>query len=98
MENPGGPGSDPEHPAYDYRGELNYPACFHFANMITVASITSARVLSDFSNYGSAYVQLAAPGSAILSTTKEGGYASGYGTSMACPHVAGAAALIAAAP
>lgn len=97
MENPGGPGSDPEHPAYDYRGELNYPACFHFANMITVASITSARVLSDFSNYGSAYVQLAAPGSAILSTTKEGGYASGYGTSMACPHVAGAAALIAAA-
>lgn len=97
MENPGGPGSDPEHPAYDYRGELNYPACFHFANMITVASITSATSLSDFSNYGSAYVQLAAPGSAILSTTKEGGYASGYGTSMACPHVAGAAALIAAA-
>ncbi|PKL02801.1 MAG: hypothetical protein CVV55_02600, partial [Synergistetes bacterium HGW-Synergistetes-2] len=97
MENPGGPGSDPDHPAYDYRGELNYPACFQFANMITVASITSTTSLSDFSNYGSTYVHLAAPGSVILSTTKEGGYASGSGTSMACPHVAGAAALIAAA-
>ena len=97
LDNPQGPGSDPDDPAYDYRGKLNYPACFHFANMITVASITSTTSRSNFSNYSPTYVQLAAPGSAILSTTKDNGYSPGSGTSMATPHVAGAAALIAAA-
>jgi len=97
IDNPRGPGSDPYHPAYDYRGELNYPACFQFANMITVASITSTTARSDFSNYSPNYVHLAAPGSAVLSTTFDGAYGSKNGTSMACPHVAGAAALVAAA-
>ena len=97
IDNPGGPGSDPGDPTYDYRGELPYPACFQFANMITVASITSTTERSAFSNYSPNYVHLAAPGSAILSTTFDGSYGSKNGTSMATPHVAGAAALIVAA-
>jgi subtilisin family serine protease len=78
----------------------HYPSSYTNVNVIAVASITSTGVLSSFSNYGSASVDLAAPGSGILSTVpgrKAPSYASYSGTSMATPHVTGAAAMHASA-
>ena len=68
---------------------------------ITVAATMSNDARSNHpgwwaSNYGSC-VDLFAPGSAITSTIMDDGSASWYGTSMAAPHVAGAAALLYAA-
>jgi len=65
------------------------------ANAFTVASSTSSDARSSFSNFGSA-VQLFAPGSSITSTWNTSNNATNTisGTSMASPHVAGAAALV----
>lgn len=49
--------------------------------------------LADYSNWGPA-VDIAAPGTCILSTALLGAYRTGSGTSMASPHVAGAAAVL----
>lgn len=80
-----------------------FPAEYPNANVIAVASITSTGAISSFSNYGSTTIDIGAPGSAITSTVPvsskgaiTSGYASYSGTSMATPHVSGAAALYAA--
>merc|ERR1712088_214098 len=62
-------------------------------NLLCVASSTKNDDRSYFSNYGKDYVHVFAPGSDTLSSLP-GGYVTQSGTSMACPHVSGLAALI----
>ncbi|MEJ1107171.1 MULTISPECIES: S8 family peptidase [unclassified Kribbella] len=62
--------------------------------VITVASTTKTGARSGFSNFGLNKIDVAAPGSSILSTLPGGGYGNMSGTSMASPHVAGVAALM----
>ena len=71
-----------------------YPSSFPLGNIIAVASSDCDDQLSLFSNWGPTSVDVAAPGSNILSTVPGGGYACFSGTSMAVPHVAGLAGLI----
>ena len=63
------------------------------ANVLCVAAAGNSG-LASFSNYGLMTVDLAAPGVGIRSTYPPTSYADGDGTSMASPHVAGAAALV----
>ena len=90
-----------------------YPASYELPNVISVAATSSSNLLASFSNRGGQSVHLVAPGQDILSTTPRGYTGDGLvaadtepdgstysflsGTSVASPHVAGAAALACAA-
>jgi len=80
-------------------GNSNANACNYSPastpSAITVGSTTSTNARSSFSNYGNC-VHIFAPGTSIYSSYIGGtsAYSTLSGTSMACPHVAGVAALI----
>ena len=82
-----------------------YPASYDLPNIIAVAATDHYDDLAYFSNIGPTSVDVGAPGDHILSTMptyhvtlNDYGYAMNYdylsGTSMACPHVSGLAALL----
>ncbi|WP_409253806.1 S8 family peptidase [Bacillus sp. SCS-153A] len=65
-----------------------------YANAIAVGAVDSNDNKASFSNYGT-WVDVTAPGVSIASTVPNNGYSYMSGTSMASPHVAGLAGLLA---
>jgi hypothetical protein len=72
-----------------------YPGGYDSPSIINVTGSTKIEGLAG--NYGRPHVHLAAPAINSPTTALGGGYCSYGGTSGACPHVAGAAALLLAA-
>ena len=74
-----------------------YPASYTTPSILTAAASDQNDNRASFSNFGTTSVDVAAPGVGILSTIlSAGNYGTASGTSMASPHTAGSAALLAA--
>lgn len=70
-----------------------YGAPANYEKILAVGATDISGHKSSFSNYGD-WVDICAPGSEILSTYPNDRYGNMSGTSMACPHVSGVAALV----
>ena len=71
-----------------------YPAAFSLPNQIVVAALNPDGKLADYSNYSPSKVQIAAPGSDVLSLARDGGVMRLSGTSCSAPMVTGTLALM----
>ena len=76
----------------DSLNSISYPANCN-EKILVVGAIDSTGMRATYSNYGTE-LDLVAPGDSILSTLPYNTTGKKSGTSMACPHVAGVAALI----